>query len=119
MKALLISVLLCSACFVPDTVAAQTARPSKKGDAQIVIGAKASELERYASKELQRYLYQLSGTLPEIQTEPKNLDRPTFIIGQTRTNAIIAKLASTHQVEVSPSDPGPQGYVLKKTTVNN
>jgi hypothetical protein len=119
MKALLISVLLCSACFVPGTVAAQTARPSKKGSAQIVIGAKASELERYASKELQRYLYQLSGTLPEIQTEPKSLDRPTFIIGQTRTNAIIAKLASTHQVEVSPSDPGPQGYVLKKTTVNN
>jgi hypothetical protein len=119
MKALLISMLLFSACFDSNAVAAQTTRPPKNGVAQIVIGTKASQLERYASKELQRYLYQLSGTLPDIRTEPKSLDRPTFIIGQTRTNSIIARLASTCQVGVSPSDPGPQGYVLKRTLVNN
>ncbi|MDP2886715.1 MAG: carbohydrate-binding protein [Ignavibacteria bacterium] len=119
MKALLISMLLFLTAFVSDSSMAQTARPSKQGIAHIVIGSKASELERYASKELQRYLYQLSGTLPEIRTDPRNLDRPSFIIGQTRTNPIVAKLASTHQVEVSPSDPGAQGYVLKRTFVNS
>ena len=31
----------------------------------IVIGTKATAVEHYAAKELQRYLYQLSATLPE------------------------------------------------------
>ncbi|MCX6134280.1 MAG: carbohydrate-binding protein [Ignavibacteriales bacterium] len=118
MKALLISALLVSICFDSTLVSAQIAKATKSDAVRIVIGAKASELERFASKELQRYLYQLSGTLPEIRTDSKSLDCPTFIIGQTRTNSIVARLASTHQVEVSPSDPGPQGYVLKKTLVN-
>jgi len=119
MKALLLGVPLFLLCFPTDQVIARSVQSPNKGVAQIVIGAKASELERYASKELQRYLYQLSGTLPDITIEPKSLDRPTFMIGQTRTNSIIARLASTRQVDVSPSDPGPQGYVLKKTIVNN
>ncbi|TSA24684.1 carbohydrate-binding protein [bacterium] len=118
MNAFLSSVLLFSTVFGSDTALAQITRSPTNGDAQIVIGAKASELERYASKELQRYLYQLSGTLPEIRTDPKSLDSPSFIIGQTRTNSIVAMLASTHQVEVSPTDPGPQGYMLKKTNLN-
>lgn len=84
-----------------------------------MIGEKASELERYAAQELQRYLYQLTSDVVEIRTKVKSIDKPTFVIGQTRTNSIIAKLATTHQVNVSPSDPGPQGYVLKKTSVDS
>ena len=119
MRTFSICILLSAVCLISETATAQSAKSRNSTIAQIVIGAKASELEQYAAKELQRYLYQLSGTLPQITPDSKNLNAPTFLVGQTRTNSLIAKLALSRQVEVSPSDPGPQGYVLKKTLVNN
>jgi hypothetical protein len=80
----------------------------------IIIGTQASDLEQYAAKELQRYLYQLSGTFLEIRRAQKDFAKPCFIIGQTQTNPIIAQLASKGAISASATDPGPQGYVLKK-----
>lgn len=105
--------------FIPlPSATAQSVGPPQHTSGEILIGAKASGLERYAAKELQRYLYQISGTLLAIRTNVKEVSKPSFVIGQPQTNAILSRLLSTHQVDISPTDPGPQGYVLKKTDLN-
>ena len=61
--------------------------PNKPADSEwakqtdIYVGTNASELERYAAAELQRYLYQLSGTLPVIRSGQPDGLRNTFVIG--------------------------------------
>jgi hypothetical protein len=102
---------------LPLTVMGQPA-PAGQSEAQIVVGSAASEMERYAAKELQRYLYQISGTLPEIRTNVTTFRHPSFLIGQPKSNAAIAKLVKERMIAISPSDPGPQGYLLKTIKSN-
>ncbi len=83
---------------------------------EIVIGGKASPLEHYAAAELQRYLYELSGTLLEIKSQAAGGQRSAFVIGQVQTNPLIRQLVGAGRLKVSAKDPGPQGYVLKKLT---
>ena len=85
-------------------------------DAEILIGARASELEQYAAKELQRYLYQVSGSFLTIRKGQEEARKPSFIIGTAETSPAIQKLVSAKLLAVSSSDPGPQGYALKKVT---
>ena len=82
----------------------------------ILIGQEASATERYAARELQRYLYQLSGSLLSVETAKADsrLSGRVFVLGTSRSNPLIAKLAEAGEVRVSAADPGPQGYVLKK-----
>ena len=83
---------------------------------QITIGEQATPLETYAARELQRYLYQISGTFLEINKAAGNVSKPPsgFILGQRATNPAIELLANQGRLGISPADPGPQGYVLKK-----
>lgn len=81
--------------------------------AQIVIGAEASEIEQYAARELQRYLYALSGTLLPITTDAKANSDAAFVVGQPGTNKKISEYVQAGLLKVSPEDPGEQGYVLK------
>jgi hypothetical protein len=85
---------------------------------QIVVGKNAPDKEIYAAKELQRYLYALSGTQLPIRDAGAPMDRTSFILGQPSTNSDIAGLLASEHIAVGPSDPGPEGYVLKKTQVN-
>ena len=87
-------------------------------DAEILVGAQASELEQYAAKELQRYLYQLSGTLLKIRSGEREIGKPSFVIGTVESSPILHKLVSAKMLLVNSSDPGPQGYVLKKMIWN-
>jgi hypothetical protein len=82
----------------------------------IVIGPKASAIEQYAARELQRYLYQVSGSFLaiEIAKPERVLPGPLFLLGTRDSNPLIAQLAEAGQVQISAADPGPQGYVLKK-----
>ena len=79
-----------------------------------MIGAKATSIEHYAARELQRYLYQLSATLPEIAFATDNRRGPVFLLGRAETNPAIQRLVDAGQRTVFDKDPGPQGYVLKK-----
>ena len=81
----------------------------------ILIGPGAPPMEQYAARELQRYLYQLSGRLPAIETAKQDapLAGPAFLIGRTADHPLIARLATEGKIKLSPGDPGPQGYVLK------
>jgi hypothetical protein len=81
----------------------------------ILIGEGAPPMEQYAARELQRYLYQLSGHLPAIErAKPEAaLAGPVFLIGRPADHPLLARLAAEGKIKVSPGDPGPQGYVLK------
>ena len=96
----------------------QPKRPSARARGLIIIGAKASQLEQYAAKELQRYLYQITGTWLDIKKGVKELKVPSFVIGTAESNPAIGRLIADGHFAVSAEDPGPQGYVLKRLEVN-
>jgi hypothetical protein len=82
---------------------------------QILIGKNASPMEQYAARELQRYLYQVSGTFLTIQTATADakLSGPSFLLGRPESNPLVARLASEGQINLLGDEPGPQGYILK------
>jgi hypothetical protein len=94
--------------------ATQVAGADKRG--HILIGQNASAMEQYAARELQRYLYQVSGSLLPIEAaKPESkLSGRVFVLGTSGSNPLIAKLAEEGQVQISAANPGPQGYVLKR-----
>jgi hypothetical protein len=73
-------------------------------------------MEQYAARELQRYLYQVSGRfLPIERAHPGGTPSGrVFLLGTRESNPLIARLAAGGQIQISASDPGPQSYVLKK-----
>jgi hypothetical protein len=89
-----------------------------KVQGEILIGRNAGPLETYAAKELQRYLYQLSGSLLEINENSRAVRKPSFVIGRTASNPIIKKLLAEGKIRLSPAEPGLEGYVLKSTIVD-
>jgi hypothetical protein len=72
-----------------------TQLPAKDGNGHILIGPKASPMEQYAARELQRYLYQVSGSLLTIDTaQPgSTLSGRVFLLGTLDSNPLIAELA--------------------------
>ena len=91
----------------------------KKLDGQIILGTDATKIEQYAAKELQRYLYDLSGEFIPIYTDKKLIDRSSFVIGQINTNKKINDFVKNGNFIVGNTNPGEQGYVLKKFRTNN
>ena len=85
---------------------------------EIVVGRHASAMEQYAAAELQRYLYQLSRTLLQIKAETAG--RPATRLGRwASANQFPARaIGGAGQLKVSEKDPGPQGYVLKRLSVD-
>ena len=75
--------------------------------AEIVVARNAPALERYAAKELQRYLYQISGESPTIVVTAAP-ETDVFVIGDRFSEQIRAT-----QLELE--HPGSQGYVLKRS----
>ncbi|WP_406415837.1 carbohydrate-binding protein [Streptomyces sp. NBC_00873] len=83
----------------------------------IVVGSSAPQLEQYAARELQRYLLGQTGTLPRIISDTTPSDAPAFVVGRPGTNTLLRKMVDAGNLTVSGTDPGPQGYVLKKAKV--
>lgn len=86
---------------------------------QIIVGAGAPEMEKYAARELQRYLYEISGELVPINTDSASINMISFVVGQRTTNGKINDFVNAGQFTVGPTDPGAQGYVLKSFTYNS
>ena len=84
----------------------------------IIIGKNASSIEQYAARELQRYIYKITGTLLAVETvEPDGKPLGSvFLLGRRESNPLIARLADGGQIQISTKEPGPQGYILKKLT---
>ncbi|WP_319586198.1 alpha-glucuronidase family glycosyl hydrolase [uncultured Desulfobulbus sp.] len=85
----------------------------------IIVGLKATPKEVYAAKELQRYIYQLTGDLLSIGDEKDMNEAGSFIIGQTGTNTIIKDLADSGTIKISQITLVHEGYILKKLRIWN
>jgi len=84
--------------------------------ANIVRAHDAAPLERYAARELQRYIHQISGALLEIGAE-RRAGEPCFLIGTAGDIDSLKPDAASAWVKLTPEDPGPQGYVLKRIAI--
>lgn len=85
-------------------------------EAQIVSGSSGSAVEKYAVKELQRYIYQISGEWLEIIPDSVPCDDPVFIVGTPSSNRLITELDAKGMIRLPDDDDTPageQGYILK------
>ncbi len=82
----------------------------------IFIGREASAIEQYAARELQRYLYEVSGTLLPVETARpgSKLSGQAFVVGTARSNPLVARLEAEGQVRVSAADPGCRGMCSRR-----
>lgn len=102
-----------TSCFLGLAPNAQTAENNSEGAGQIVIGSQASETELYAGRELQRYIYQLTGSLLPIRDDATPLEGANFVIGTQNGNTHIRRMVQDGVLKMSEESPGAQGYVLK------
>jgi Carbohydrate binding module (family 6)/Glycosyl hydrolase family 67 N-terminus len=75
----------------------------------INIGKKATEMELYAAKELQRYIFQLSGQVLPISN---NSIKEGFVIGTANSNEFIVKQLGKEKIVTL----GSEGYALQLNT---
>jgi glucan-binding YG repeat protein len=111
----LLTAVLALTALAPMSVAAE---PNEAQGFQIVVGKAATDMQEYAAKELQKYLYQLSGTDVPIVTETEGMDLTNaFVLGTLEANsqigAVKEELDSIAQTGAEGHE-GEQGYVLKK-----
>ncbi|MHB1455958.1 MAG: alpha-glucuronidase family glycosyl hydrolase [Armatimonadota bacterium] len=85
----------------------------------IIIGRSATSKEAFAAKELQRYIYQLTGNLLTICNDTDVNVKSAFVVGQVSSNSVIKDLADSGAIEISNTDPGPEGYILKKLNIRD
>jgi len=90
-----------------------------QGAVQIVVGKRATALERYAAKELQRHLHAVFGVYGALADDGAPLDRPSCLVGRPESNARIAALVENETIHLAQGDPGAGGYVLKTVRVAN
>lgn len=85
---------------------------------KIVVGSSVSEMQEYAAKELQRYLYQLSGEDIPIVSETQDVDlTDAFVLGTSDANSLITEVQDELDSLVytgTEGHEGEQGYVLRK-----
>lgn len=119
-----LAALILSAVFVMHSALAVHADGAVKADvktvhfatAAIVAGEKATDLERLAAKEVQRYLYRISGTVLPLVGENawrQESKRPTILVGTPQANAVLAAVAASAGIDASPAALGDQGFVIK------
>jgi len=77
-----------------------------QGAVQIVVGKRATALERYAGKELQRYLHAVFGVYGTLADDGAPLDRPSCLVGRPESNARIAALIENKTIHLAQGDPG-------------
>jgi hypothetical protein len=75
--------------------------------AVIKIATKASDVDKVAASDLQRYIEEISGAKLEITTDPVTAGKPAILIGQSEeVMALVGKLLSIKQL-------GSDGYIIK------
>ncbi len=84
----------------------------------IVIGERASWLERHAAEELQVYVERMSGaTLPLLtEGEVAENDRPVVLIGRADSCVLLQQMIERGLLHLSPDTPGEDGFIIR--TVN-
>jgi len=83
--------------------------------AAIVVGAKATEPERYAAERLQGLIARRFGRkLPvAVETQIGEGARQVLLLGQRATNAWLDRLCKARGIELGPTAPGHDGFVVE------
>jgi hypothetical protein len=83
--------------------------------AAIVIGAKATEPERYAAEYLQTQIRRrFKRTLPiHAETDVPAGVSQVFLLGQIETSAHLGALCGQHKIDLSCESPGHDGFVIR------
>ena len=90
--------------------------------ARIFLGERATEMEEYAARELQRYLREMSGAVLEIAacrsiegewTKARDRGDHAILIGRPQTHSKIKELCDNGLVNLSDTYPGSDGFVLQ------
>lgn len=93
--------------------------------ATIVLGAKATEQERYAAARLQALIqrrFQI-GVPVVAEGKPDAVRGLAILVGQRSTHALLDQYCTKRSLDLSPQSPGPDGFVIEvfgdanKTTV--
>ncbi|HEV8338480.1 MAG TPA: beta-N-acetylhexosaminidase [bacterium] len=83
---------------------------------RIVVGDDAAPEDLYAARDLNEELRARIGrTLPVVKAAAVSEPRDVIVLGEPGLNRWAESLTARERVRVSPSDPGPEGYVLKVT----
>lgn len=111
----LLTAVLALTALAPMSVAAE---PGDEQGFQIVVGKAATDMQDYAAKELQKYLYQLSGTHVPIVTETEGMELTNaFVLGTLEANSQIGAVKEELESIAgtgAEGHEGEQGYMLKK-----
>jgi len=88
---------------------------ARSAPAAIVVGENAGRLEHLAAREVQRYLYHLTGEMLEIRSAaaPDLVRFASVVIGQVDTNGLIRRLVDEGLLPDRQTAPGPEGYVIR------
>lgn len=81
----------------------------------VMLPPAPTAMEDYAAKELCRYIYGLSGKLPVVSSDMKG---PGYVVGRPGHHPLLDRLLSEGQIKLSAGSPGPQGYLLKKLSLD-
>jgi hypothetical protein len=84
--------------------------------AAIVHGQQADPLERLAAKELQRYLYRISGALLPVggpQAWDEKPGEPLILVGTPAGNPLVHRLAEAGRVAAGEDVLGDQGFSVR------
>jgi hypothetical protein len=76
----------------------------------IYTGANSSYLENYAAQELQRYIYQITGSFLPVKRAAANIRADGFIIGCHQSNTIVTNSFTVHELKECDEE----GYRLTK-----
>lgn len=87
--------------------------------AEILLSSSAGPTEEYAARELQMYIYRLTGArLPVRQADALvGTDKLLCLIGSPRKWPVLKSLADAGQIPWTAEKPEAQGYVLKTASV--
>jgi hypothetical protein len=85
------------------------------GATAIVVGAKATEPERYAAKYLQTQIRRRFKRELAIHDEADvpQVVRQVLLLGQADTNAWLRRLCDDHEIDLSCDSPGHDGFIIR------
>ncbi|MGH2628072.1 MAG: glycoside hydrolase family 20 zincin-like fold domain-containing protein, partial [Anaerolineales bacterium] len=81
---------------------------------RIVVGDEAAPEDLYAARDLNEEIRAQTGrTLPVVKAAAITEPREVIVLGEPAVNRWAENLVAREGLRLSPSDPGPEGYVLK------
>lgn len=88
------------------------------GGLAVLPPPRPTAMEDYAAKELTRYIHLLSGEWLHTAANTTTVKEPGYILGRPGHHPVIDRLLKEGRLQCTPGHPGPQGYILKKLTLD-